>query len=36
MDAFLLGHGVDFDFDIWTNVQVIECELLPPPNTHIP
>ena len=27
----------DFDFDIVTNVQVVECGLPPPPpNTHIP
>ena len=27
---------IDFDFDIVTNVQVVEYELPPPPNTHIP
>ena len=25
---------IDFDFDIVTNVQVVECELPPPPNPH--
>ena len=25
---------IDFNFDIVTNVQVVGCELPPPPNTH--
>ena len=27
---------IDFDCDIVTNVQVVGCQLPPPPNTHIP